>query len=83
MTTIPRQIFETVKTVKALERNMGYVFRLGKAKVDGDPRSTVLRWLQAAPTDQVAANAAEVEGNRPGAADISSEYSFSLLRADS
>jgi hypothetical protein len=59
--TIPRQILETVKTVKAPERNVGHVFRLSETKVDSDPRSTVLPWLQAAPTDQVAANAAEVE----------------------
>jgi hypothetical protein len=45
MTPAARQIFERVKTIEALEWNMGHIFRLGEAKVDSDPGPAVFRRL--------------------------------------
>jgi hypothetical protein len=48
-------------------------FWLGEAKIDGDSRRPILLWPQTSPTDEIAANAAEVEGKRPRPVSIGCE----------
>jgi hypothetical protein len=80
--SVPRQIFETSKAVKALERNIGYVLRLREAEIDGDPRSPIRLGLQAAPTDKIPANAAEIEGNRSRVAGVGGKRSLRIFDMD-
>jgi hypothetical protein len=76
------QVFEAVEAFEALERNVAHVFRRGQAQVDGDSGPAVLPWRQAAPAHEVAANTAEVEGDRPGIPDIAGEHMPRVLHMD-
>ncbi|WP_431324401.1 hypothetical protein [Rhizobium sp. YTU87027] len=62
-----------MKTIEALQENIGDVFRFGEAKVDCNSCLAVVALPQGAPADEVAAMTAEVEGKGPRTTNISRE----------
>jgi hypothetical protein len=73
---IPRQVFETVKAFKALEGHAGYIAGFGEAQIDRYSRAAIFSRPGAPPANQIAADAAKVEGKRSGAPDIGGESAF-------
>ena len=60
--SVPRQILEAVKTFKTLERYVGHIAGFGETQVDRYSRAATIRRFEATPANEVAADAAEVEG---------------------
>ena len=56
--------------------------QIGEAQIDGNPGLAVLNRRQTAPADQIATNAAEIEGNGPRTPNIGTEPIVGSFNAD-
>src|SRR5262245_17004737 len=63
-TPIARQVFEGVKAVEMIDRNLRDRVRLCKSQVDRDPTAAVFVDLQSAPEHDATAGRAEIETER-------------------
>ncbi|HUQ35758.1 MAG TPA: hypothetical protein VM144_05215 [Aestuariivirga sp.] len=76
LAVVARQVFEAVKAVKTLEGDARHIAGFGEAQVDRYSGAAIFVRLEAAPAHQIAADPAEVEGQRAGAPDIGGEPIF-------